>query len=1738
MTHAFLQAELTSLISDSKRRYNDIRTASEKSLSEIKSISVTSETQLAGDLCRKPQFIDPFLLACKSKNAKLATGGTACLQRLTASKAVPRNRLADVLDAFQDGVGAGYEPQLKILQTLPSLLQLYADDIHGELLARILELCTVLQSSRTAVVSNTAAATFHQLVSAVFENGARGDRARASEDNSGANIATQTTKTSLSDDATRLFEDFCLLLDQQPPQFLKVDILPPIFLLETLQTILSSYNSLLITEQHSDLKRVEHLVQGLIRCLSKKDSFSTTAHALSILLLVFQNHVEKLKDQVAPIIPLLVGALEKDGNPSWRRALFLEFFRSLCSDFAVLREIYAAFDADKNHAKLVGQLMSALVRIAAEDPTMIGLGRQSTVPVNRITDPKSEEAASIEAQGLGGAITSVTSNDSSTIGISTDWSLMAVPLLDQPDKATAPGIPSTYIYTLVLGCVSSLCDGLSKFIMPLSVPSRASQRDPSELGRRDSSATDRTEDDGGRKPRRPTPSSQKYQRLINPLTLTNHRWFNQIRTTADIIDTCWPAALATCSTFLNAALDSEFYHVLIRSVQKLAQVSGVLELSTPRDALLTTLAKASIPTNASSVIASTQSSRATRVASADHSSINDGIKSPTEPPQTPTFQVTSTPLNVRHLLCLRALLNLGIALGPTLERDAWFILIETMQTVEALIAMPNVTSTASQSGSPRVGGSANDGQTTLAAEIAAVQAATKRMLESTRGFSADSFTDIVQALLRLLGQHAEAAPERPQQVVASPTTPTRLGAPRPGHHQSRSVSGLWTKSKALELEIGFVLNKLSDLSRINIYRFTSVAEQSCSWTLIGGHLLSLSQDSSIDGTHRIQAASVLDLISMETVKLLDDPRFEDEEADNIRARCLNSLLEQLSSIDDTRTGKHGDVEMEIHKRLLDALESMLSHSGESMTNCWPIALQILSVTFSKRGLKHPQPNNPTIEQVDKDAQTAQILRIAFRSIQLITSDFLGVLNATSLSNLAQLLRQFGSQDYDLNVALTSTTVLWSLASHVLSKIETIDLNAMPNLDDAGREHSLRSNSSPDLIWSIILLELIALCKDTRADVRNAAIRVLLKMLDASSETLSPSTWAATLNIGPLNIVRHCISQYATDKTDQMAWMASTTQLVDGSVEIICHNLNVIAVHDGFKNTWLGIIGVLKEIVHLSSVSASFLTFSNLSKLVSALPGSGEVDEDLIHPAMQLWAEYHPARIQDRHEPGGPRVEEQSNQQALASHAHVLVEAYKASSNAVSSYLQGRTSILTDAIQHTVLLCTHPPYTSDIKSLTPDQKEASDCLGILKSLLRNKVSEYSEFLLRMLALTLNIQDGKIGPYQKRSAMSKSAQKPTFIAFASSCLDSYRNVIVSHSDGSLIQALAIRDACSVLSAVISTKYTTIPTNNQALLWRNATVTAVVMLEALQKRVCQKKPSEDLSDLGVLAPRFISIAISILQSGGLSNSSASTHKRETVLDDETFDIEHFNLLNKAIVAILQRVENTGEEAYQEYAVVLFKASLLAKPWFYDIPDDLVNEPLKGLTQIRAGSVHRPVFAVRRQMCYAALNALYELVQQTPLPTLAEDNDCGKYATSKHMLASAAAPYLILRVVHPLKTFLADQRLRSLTPPPIPQQVELHVILSKFVDLKSDGHGMDSLNVGKQGTIATIHDDGKAHLRMLYGMMLRVRKFWQGLPRLKGPGLKAWQDNEPGRGIEAALEKWQRLVAEGWAEGLSDFA
>lgn len=120
-------------------------------------------------LSQKPNFVNPFIIACGTKNAKFTAIAIVCLQRLIVAKALPKSKLNQVLEALMQASSAGLDVQLKILQALPSLLQNYSAELNGNLLVTALNICFILQSSKNAIVNNTSAATLQQLVVSVFD---------------------------------------------------------------------------------------------------------------------------------------------------------------------------------------------------------------------------------------------------------------------------------------------------------------------------------------------------------------------------------------------------------------------------------------------------------------------------------------------------------------------------------------------------------------------------------------------------------------------------------------------------------------------------------------------------------------------------------------------------------------------------------------------------------------------------------------------------------------------------------------------------------------------------------------------------------------------------------------------------------------------------------------------------------------------------------------------------------------------------------------------------------------------------------------------------------------------------------------------------------------------------------------------------------------------------------------------------------------------------------------------------------------------------------------------------------------------------------------------------------------------------------------------------------------------------------------------------------------------------------
>jgi hypothetical protein len=792
------------------------------------------------------------------------------------------------------------------------------------------------------------------------------------------------------------------LTEAQKPKFLKSTGIPQTFGLELIESVLTNHADIFLTHpEQANILRIR-VMPFIISSLSERLNFAVTVRIIRILYTLLRRHLSILTTEGEMALGLLTHMLDQD-TALWKRSLVMEVLRGIFAQGPLIRRIFAMYDAQDGRKPILRDLVAAFVRISTEKPALIGLGHQSTIPVaNQIINDGSDQAM-LEASGISGIISSPVSSMEPSAGISTRWSTVRVACIDQLDKSEPPAIPDSYIYSLTLACISGFSEGLAKFILPLTVPDRLRKK-----GARQSEASTPTPDAPSNYERN---SSYKKNPLpVNPLSLEDHELHEEIKICAGIVDDCWPAVLATCSTFLYASLDSDYYHALVRSFQKFAHVAGLLRLSTPRDAFLTTLGKAAVPSNVLTA-STTQTPMATPPMESPSMFQNargmlsvDSLVTLPDRSRKGSVEETAPSLNTRNLLCLRALLNLGIALGPTLD-TAWVIILGTLQ--EADLVLFSTTKTTKTTAVYQKGDSQALGDTSLLAnfgtEIKNVEIAASKLLESTIDFPNTAFLEVVTALCKLLIK------DDTKSEVSAPSSPD-LRRPTQSHRRVHSMNIAPSTQNQEDL---FALAKLGDIASINIGRIMTNDPEISGWSILTSELITAACSSTTASSVRLRAAEILVRIVLESatasLQLPEDTRAA------VQLRLLESLngaLEPLQFEDRKVSVAIQTSDIEVHKIILEGLKSILEQCGETFVSGWDLAFEIIGSVF--------------IETLNSDGQkgskiatrSARLIRSSFNSLQLICSDFLSSLPNSCFLILVDTLYRFCSQDDDLNISLT------------------------------------------------------------------------------------------------------------------------------------------------------------------------------------------------------------------------------------------------------------------------------------------------------------------------------------------------------------------------------------------------------------------------------------------------------------------------------------------------------------------------------------------------------------------------------------------------------------------------------------------------------------------------------------------------------------------------------------------------
>lgn len=1617
--------------------------------------------------CR-PNFARPFLLACGTRNPKYAGSGIICLQRLIVSKALPDELLEGVLEALRECSSLALDIQLKILQALPSLLQNYANKLKGKLLVNAFQLCFLLHNNKTAVISNTAAAALQQLVASTFEKVAVKDGLPPDDEISteiSADEGTILVRESALD-AYKLLNDICLLTEGQIPQILSTATLSQNFGLELLGSILSEYADTLIIHPEQIHVCRTRLMPLIIRILSERATFSTTVRAMRLIQLILSHLLFALASECEMALSLLNHMLDPDAAFLWKRALCLEVFRGIHSDSTLARSIYSHFDEQEEKRNIMRDHLATLVRLASEKPAIIGLGNQSTVPaVNSHAKDNSGEQAAIQAEGLiGGIGAAVSLIEPDAPGISTLWSTMRVPCIDQLDKSDPPTLPPAYIYGLTLTCINNFSEGLAKFLLPFTIPIETKAKRKSRAAQKadevsETSPEDLNKTENGRRDISRSQSSRNRRLPVNPLSLQGHVLYSQICTSGHMVEHCWPALLAACSTFLNATLDSDYYHALIRSFQRFTQVAGLLDLSTPRDAFLTTLGKHSLPSGGISSLTAGNAKNSPISNSIEHTdnqtdSERDSSPSPSISSVRKRQSVDSgtVTMNTRNLLCLRALLNLGIALGPVLQKS-WLIILETLQQADLLLSHAESGRRQASGHSKQGSGSQSatddtNGASDFGLEVAAVKTAGTRLFESTGDLSDPAFISVLTCLcdlLRITQNESQEASERLNDDLLSPKPSSRK------HHRLPSLSRLSLDGNMAVRGNMFVLTRLNEIITHNILRLLRQDTVETGWDLLVEVLThSLSQQGS-GSEVRIKAASVLNDMFFAIATSQND--LSSVERDKIRKKGLIALLRGIASLyDEQRLDSKASqtCDLEIHRLIIETLRSVLEQFGDSLILGWDTVFAIITSIFDKL---------VSLDEITYDEQSSyasrspKLLRSSFGPLQLICSDFISSVPHSCLLTLLETLYAFCSQQQDLNISLTTITFFRNVSDFLQREDASMEFD--PSITRCRSEVDLihviqledQIKSFPAL-WLCLLLRLMRIANDSRLEVRHSALHTLFRIFDACGEQLSPPAWQMCYRVIVMEMLSANKAHYEAVEgsqpshegdENQASWNETAVIIMGGVSKLLTQNLDTMISSANFTDMWNQLLGYVQGLLERKVLDISTAVFTGMTKMLADIENIDKIGQSSMAKVWSLWENGVPVSHTD------PSQGKSGNQDSIVAYLDWFHQLSRLAAGGMSL---GRVKIITERLRSCVVDSDASAYSADIDKMTAVQKYSLESLRLIPTSIPGALSELIDSISGFVVLAYEEGGGK--------------KDQTFVALSKASMDLLLSCIIDHvSAGQIQDPELLSKAISALEIPLQLKYEWQKEGKEPSPWKKATMTALVILETAIP-VLKSVPD---------APAFWNSIVK-LSSGITSANIRSCNAPSNILEDEAFDIAAYERIQRLITPVLG-LPSIPESARRAYVASLFTNSIVHTPH----PDDLARpgqDLLQGLQSSHIGRTQDLPPTPRAKLSYLLLDELFHLVSV-------------REGTPEQLrLAQAAAPFLILRAGITLKAYILDQPLRGRMPQPWSQKQELLYVLRKLVDLESEP--------GAIPDAPGIISQRKKHLHRLFSLVVQATAVAEG--------------------------------------------
>ncbi|KAJ3930574.1 MAG: hypothetical protein NXY57DRAFT_300956 [Lentinula lateritia] len=1720
---AFLVTELQSLSSETRRKHPEIREAAEKSLTILRASPEQANINLTTDGPQSFDLLKPVFMGCATKSPKVVAISLGSLQRLISLKAVPKSTVPEIIRIMGDAMNQGVDIQLKILQTLLGLITNYLE-VHDTLLGNALLLCFKLQESRIAVVSSTAAATLRQLVMVVMDKMVDEDHKNADAEIGEAvnRLAEMTlpdgTTTPLSPsakDAYSVFEDLCLLANSEKPNFLKLESLHKTFALELIESVLTNYHALFRKHPSLILLLQHHLCPLLLKALSDRPTFPLILRCTRVVFLLLKQFSLELQTEAEVFLMLLIRIITDDNSvsldtsgsgssiasnesyghnhgsrPQWMRVLAMEIMRGLCSDAELMRSVWDRYDAQEHGSNALSTLITALKRLITEKPALLGVGSQMFgVGVSSNNDSHYALSPSGSAYSLDGVAGMVATAASATVsnvvgmmgsnaGLSLQGSTMKLQCIDQLDKADSPPIPESYVYLLAVQCLVSLCEGFATFAAPLY-----------------NSIIIQKPRAAGEAPIR-APPALDFTSLSSDDPLTK-----QLQIVRDIIESNWPALLAALSFVIATNLSDEIFVDILASYQAMTNVSGMLGLTTPRDAFFTSLAKFSVPTRVVSSLDSYTDPQTPRSAATSFSE-NLGLS------LSGSTGSTSPGLSERNLACLKVLISSSMFLAGSLG-ESWFGILEVLQNADYVLTSKGIAYGAQTSGnkgggfSPGRGGhttpsrsvsmalsSSGSGLGLSSAAVSSSQqpsprhpllsdldpemmlTAIQRLFDASKNLEDGAFKFFTDALCKLsaemIGMQTGTADGLSLEVIAetgsveelssldgvvlSPPAPSIADTPH-----RRRVSGIHLPRTLRSGDFG--INKLGGVISQNIHRLVYRPPE-VAWTTITTHLLSVIRLPTAPPPIRIQAARVLDDILITVPRNLGT-------AGELQAQVQQRVLEVLSyqvipdytSLPGAATSNVGTA-VELRRMGLETLHEILQVSGHTLIVGWETIFSMLESVCrppppTKSGSVDSTIASPTASPprakptllglgVPSEKNYTTLIKIAFQSLNLVC-DSVSELSPEHLRLCISTLGQFGRQA-NTNIALTAAaSLLWSVSDAIQAKRK-----------DAEKEPEYSA------LWMFLLLEVLGLCSDDRPEVRDGAIQTLFRTMQLYGASLSLQTWDECIwkvtfpLVDSLSTEIHrrsaLVEPFDGEGPGEQAWDESKI-LAFNSIGSIFHDfLSSKLVHlESFHSAWDTFVTRIQDSVLLDNRSISTPALRCLEKAVKASSASVfDVRQKVVEMKERIWIAIDAvgsAILRRRNgaqapSPDSAILPKPFTQECLVAFVDVIH-----STRDLSRALEGaewpleRLTRLMVILKGVLTYPNSPDYRPDIDALPPVQTVVMTTIGSIdlsgSGIPSLVLRDLSEFATLPFLAAFDIP-----PDPKSSTPSK---RITYIALAKKTMPKLVELCLQFKDRlELYSEGTIEAVLSAYSIPVKLKYDCPSPSKHGKdppLWKTATTCFLRIVKECAPQVIAF--DEEISD-----ERLEGIwrqIIDVFRGGILADcSTAESFPLDIQEEEENFDLSLVASLEIDVVPHL-RGSRIPDSVFTQLAKVLALGSGLYDSSLSSSPSESEfgrNEYVHvGADQhYPHGSTDPGHSLPRERFSYWCFDLLFLICSDT---TREQEH-------ARKRLAALSLPALLKRCRTTMVQYVADEALRGNLPLPRAREDELLYVLRKLRELR----------------------------------------------------------------------------------------